>query len=147
MLGGCTSCPGAGGLKTALGETTLLRLQATDTIKFKRWISKNRATLETVVLPSEEFVGYLTNQLLSLKEHHFVAKRQSSFLRHLKEELPEDEAIFLMDFVENYNFLVQDSPQSFYWSESQATKANENFGGLRAKPTRASGTSQRRTED
>ena len=49
------------------------------------------------------------NRADSFKVHHFVAKSQSKYLRDLKENLPADTAIVLLDFAENYGFLVKDS--------------------------------------
>ena len=45
----------------------------------------------------------------SLSQHHFVAKSQSSYLHTLKKNLPQDTAIVLLDFAENYSFLIQDA--------------------------------------
>ena len=35
--------------------------------------------------------------------------------------LDNETCIILIDFVENYSFLVQDAIQSFYWQNQQAT--------------------------
>ena len=39
----------------------------------------------------------------------------------MKNELKSNELIILMDFSENYSFVVQDAVQGFYWENSQTT--------------------------
>ena len=39
----------------------------------------------------------------------------------MKETLQQDTTIILLDFAENYSFVVQDAIQGFYWENSQAT--------------------------
>ena len=39
----------------------------------------------------------------------------------LKEELKENELIILLDFAENYTFIVQDDVQAYHWNNSQVT--------------------------
>ena len=57
----------------------------------------------------------------SLTTHHFVAKAQAAFLKSAKLNLEEGTAVIIMDFAENYSFLVQDAVQGFHWENSQAT--------------------------
>lgn len=56
-----------------------------------------------------------------LKAHHFVSKQQARYLRELKRKIGTHEAIVLMDFAENYSFVVQDAPQSYHWVNTQAS--------------------------
>ena len=42
-------------------------------------------------------------------------------MESLKENLKEGEFLILLDFSENYSFIVQDQTQSFYWNNLQAT--------------------------
>uniref|UniRef100_A0A0L8HAT8 Uncharacterized protein n=1 Tax=Octopus bimaculoides TaxID=37653 RepID=A0A0L8HAT8_OCTBM len=53
--------------------------------------------------------------------HHFVAKAQSSFFSHQKDNLTPHQAIVLLDFVENYSFIVRDKVQGFHWNNAKAT--------------------------
>lgn len=59
--------------------------------------------------------------LTELQVHHYVSKKQAQYLRDLKATVPKHEAIILMNFAENYSFLVQDAPQSYHWNNTQAT--------------------------
>ena len=51
-----------------------------------------------------------------LTEHHFIAKKQSEFLRVKKASLKFDEAVLTLEFTENYSFIVQDCAQSYQWN-------------------------------
>ena len=39
----------------------------------------------------------------------------------LKEELKENELIILLDFAENYTFIVQDDVQAYHWNNSDTS--------------------------
>ena len=41
-----------------------------------------------------------------LHRHHFIANAQSAFFQSTKETLPSNTVIILLDFTENYSFLV-----------------------------------------
>jgi hypothetical protein len=59
--------------------------------------------------------------LEKLCAHSFIAKAQSDFFRSIKENLKDDEILVVMDFSENFSFVVQNAPQNFHWSNSSAT--------------------------
>ena len=42
-------------------------------------------------------------------------------MKNLKEKLKENELIILLDFTENYSFVMQDAVQGYHWNNSQAT--------------------------
>jgi len=42
-------------------------------------------------------------------------------LIHLNNNLPEDECIILLDFAENFSFVIQNAARGFHWDNSQAT--------------------------
>ena len=48
-------------------------------------------------------------------------KSQSAYLRELKDSLRSHTAVILLDFDENYSFLVKDAVQGHYWGNSQAS--------------------------
>ena len=48
-------------------------------------------------------------------------KGQSTYLKDLKENLQSNVAIVLLDFAENYSFVIQDAVQGHHWDNSQAT--------------------------
>lgn len=53
--------------------------------------------------------------------HAFIAKQQSAFLNHCKENLKDNEYVVISDFSENYSFVVQDAIQGWHWTNSQCT--------------------------
>ena len=68
-----------------------------------------------------EFIDMFLEKFDLLRRHHFIAKAQSAFFQSTKETLPGDTVIILLDFTENYSFLVQNAVQGYYWENSQAT--------------------------
>ena len=56
-----------------------------------------------------------------LTGRHFTAKKQSKFLRVKKASLKFDKAVLILNFAENYSFVVQDCAQSCHWNNVQAT--------------------------
>jgi len=53
--------------------------------------------------------------------HKFVSKHQSHYLAELKASILTTECIILLDFAENYSFVVQDAAQGYHWDNTQAT--------------------------
>ena len=45
----------------------------------------------------------------------------SYFLKELKNDLSTNHALVLLDFAENYSFVVQDEAQSFHWNNMQCS--------------------------
>lgn len=117
MLNACSQCPGLAPLKNFLRNHT----PECDEIRYKQWVRADKCLLMTVVSIPSELLDELVERLEKLKRHHYVSKLQSNYLRSLKATLAPTEAIVLMDFAENYNFIVQDASQSYHWNASQAT--------------------------
>ena len=53
--------------------------------------------------------------------HHFIYKQQQNVLTNRKGTLSDNECIIVLDFAENYTFMLQDAIQSFHWNNTQAT--------------------------
>ena len=66
----------------------------------------------------EMFGNYVCST--SLFHHHFLKVQQAAYLKEAKAVLDNETCIILMDFAENYGFLVQDAIQSFFWQNQQA---------------------------
>ena len=93
-----------------------------DIISYKQWLTVDgKANLMTCSATVQEFVDATVECFERLKQHHFIAKAQASYLTDLKENLPANEAIVLLDFAENYSFIAQDVVQSHHWNNAQAT--------------------------
>ena len=90
-------------------------------VTFQMWDSTDRTSMSTIVDTLEEFIDILCNKIDALTNHSFIAKSQSAFLKKIKEELPEDTAIVICDFAENYQYVIQDEVQSYHWSKEYCT--------------------------
>ena len=114
MLGHCPNCPGA--------DCIDQKIHLIDSeIKYKQWVSTDRSDLVTILKDNHEFLSDLKEKLVSIKKHHFIAKRQANFLQSKKLALSPSEIIIIGDFSENYTCIVQDAIQSFHWVNSQVT--------------------------
>lgn len=100
---------------------TIFENSMIDDISYKRWLSTDRTTLETISKPVNEFIEDFCQNLKVLKRHDYIAKQQSAFCSEKKNSLCEGEVMILADFAENYCFLLQDAAQGFHWNNSQAT--------------------------
>lgn len=118
-LGLCTFCPGDSVLKNQLLKSYVK--SDVDKISFKQWIQVDRSNLITVEKPVDEFVDLLSQEQTKLILHSFIAAEQNKFLSETKNNLLQGELVLICDFAENYSFIVQDSIQSFHWSNNQAT--------------------------
>lgn len=92
-----------------------------DDISYKRWLSTDRATLESITKPVSEFTEDFCTNLQILKRHDYITKQQSTFCREKKDALNDGEIMILGDFAENYSFILQDAAQGYHWNNAQAT--------------------------
>ena len=53
--------------------------------------------------------------------HSYILKYRSRYLKKLKSEIHSSTVLFLGDFAENYQFVIQDEVQGFHWNNSQCT--------------------------
>ena len=74
------------------------------------------ASLVTVTSTCEEYKETLMSAINATTRHSFLTNCQANFLRAKEESLKGNEVIVLGDFVENYQFFVQDKIQSYHWS-------------------------------
>jgi hypothetical protein len=118
----CDLCPGKQAIQTVVENHFKDNdMEMDDEITYMQWVSTDRTQMESCTESLQEFVKEVADQMEVLRTHNFIAKSQSSFLSLCKENLKEGEAIVLLDFAENYSFVVQDAIQGFYWDNSQAT--------------------------
>lgn len=83
-----------------------------NSIKYNQWITTNsRSTLETIVDAVDIFLEKFFNQLNTLYPHAWVAQQQSKFFRETKKNLKQGEFAIVVDFAENYAFVVQNAIQ------------------------------------
>ena len=118
MLKRCKNCPGIESLRSLIVELIGDRTS----IKYKMWVSTDRAMLEQKECSASDFIDAILEKIDALTIHHFVAKAQSKFCRELKSNIPLNECLIQGDFSQNYSMYVQDSTQaSFFNPVAQAT--------------------------
>ena len=122
MLHRCEKCPGAANLKEYLQSVFTERsIDEEDELTFKQWTNTDGTRLITRQELAYDILEEIVSQISSLTNHSFIAKAQASYLSKQKESLNKGTAIVLLDFSENYSFLVQDAAQGYYWDNTQAT--------------------------
>lgn len=122
MMHRCTKCQGRENLKQfieSLFENDETDLD--DTIRYKQWCRDGQLTIQTLLCTVSEYIDILCDAADSATSHHYTCKSQSQYLRQLKECLPANSVIILLDFAENYSFICQDATQGFHWNTEQAT--------------------------
>ncbi|KAK3924629.1 Spike glycoprotein [Frankliniella fusca] len=120
VSGKCKSCPVLGPLQEILELT--LDIEELDIVTFNSWTRKGaRCHLETLTKEKEDFIEEFLSLMKEVNLHDFLAKKQAQFLRETKHSLQDGEAVVLMDFAENYRFLIQDSVQSYYFGQKECT--------------------------
>ena len=109
MLHVSQNCPGLDGVRNFI--TNYFNENNIDTDKeiiYMQCISTDRTTMNKLTSSVDEYITLIANEVFVLCEHHFIAKAQLDYLRTRKENLQQDEAIILLDFAENYLFVIQD---------------------------------------
>ena len=89
-----------------------------DGFYFNQWQSTDRTSLITRCVTTEEYKDLLIEVIDKLTVHSFIAKCQGEYLKQCKDNLLHDECIWLGDFSENYEFVVQDEVQSYHWKRN-----------------------------
>ena len=115
----CIECPDSSGLREKLGMA--FEEELIDSVTFNQWESTDRSNIVTKTCSVEDFIEDFIVKTESLVKHHFILKRQTSFFKELQKNIAVNEAIIIGDFAENFTFIVQDSVQSFYFANKQAT--------------------------
>lgn len=121
MLNRCDSCPGLNGLVAYLHEVLDDDVDENELIIIKQWVTTDRADIVSLALSLPDYIDHLAKQIDDLTAHSYIAKCQAAYLKNLKETLPLGEAIVMLDFAENYAFIVQDEVQGYHWNKSQCT--------------------------
>lgn len=120
----CQSCPGELGVKKMFGTlVNELNIEMKKgKIKYKNWVEKGSAAyLESFTADVENLKIEIYKDIVDITLHHFIADTQKRYLSYCKNNLANDTAIVLMDFPENYSFIIQQSVQTSYYNNNQAT--------------------------
>ena len=120
MLGRCDNCPDKEELSNHLHN--FFGDYAEDfQITYTQWDTTVKATLSTRMVDVPSFIEILITSLEELKPHSFISREQARYLNELKENRAESSVILLVDFAENYSFVVHDEVQSFHWNNMQCS--------------------------
>ena len=115
MLHRCDNCPGISALQlfieSKLEETML---EKDECVKFKQWTSTDRVTINEEIKPLSDCLEILVEDIVKLSVHHYIARNQSNYIKHLKETIKPNEAIITLHFAENYSFVIQYAIQGFH---------------------------------
>ena len=119
MVHRCPKCPG----KDALIDFVTKEISEIDdeVVHFQQWQSTDRPTLVSLTARVSEYITLVTGAVDELTTHSFIAKCQSKYLKECKENLDSETCIVLMDFAENYKYVIQDEIQAFHWNNQQCT--------------------------
>jgi len=123
MLHSCEDCPGKEQLEQYLKNIFEQEMELDDSISYQQWLTndQNAVTLVKLELLVSDFIEKICETIDKLRDHHFITKVQAAYYRRAKENLDSDTALILLDFAENYSFIVQDAVQGYHWNNSQAT--------------------------
>ena len=100
MIDRCEKCPGFATLQTFVEE------------KFQEY---------DMTASVEDFTELLVYQVDNLSSDSFIAKSQPQYLKARKENINEATCIVLLDFAENYHYVVQDEVQGYHWNKEHST--------------------------
>ena len=92
-----------------------------DVIEFSQWTTTDRSNLTHHTETVNEYVNTAIDQLHILAVHSYISKCQSRCLKKSNTEIDSSTVLFLGDFAENYQFVIQDEVQGFQWNNSQCT--------------------------
>lgn len=115
MTGECQDCGELDELSEYLDDS--LKPDAVKTVRYNQWVTRGKCEFETKLSSEVEYVERIKNYVKSnFKSHWFAKKQQQNYLKKLPLELPNDEIIILMDFAENYQFVIQEEVASHYFN-------------------------------
>lgn len=120
MLRHCDKCPSNTSLIEFL-EEKFDDFDPDDEIEYSQWVTTDRAELVKHSTTVADYVNVLVSKLQALIPHSFIARSQARALKSMKEHLTPEAAILLMDFSENYAFVIQNEIQSYHWARGGCT--------------------------
>ena len=115
-------------VRTSPGSDVLHNLQkkfeeydVDDDITFSQWDSTDGTTLRTCTTPAKDFLEQLAHKIDKFTTHSFIAKSQACYLKTRKAKMDDTACLILLDFSENYHYVVQDEVQAYHWNKEQCT--------------------------
>ena len=121
MLHHCDICPDDSSLRNAIKNAIGYDEGDEDEITVSQWVSTDRTEIRRVCFTPDQFVDECVKQIQILTKHSFTAKSQGKYLKQCKENNDYDKALVLLDFAENYQFIIQNEVQSYHWCKNYCT--------------------------
>ncbi|XP_072025409.1 uncharacterized protein [Amphiura filiformis] len=124
------SCPECGTEKLRNRFTPLIAAHGDSMVQWRKWAlqtyehngkTKAKKVLITQRKTISELVEELLNETETLAKHVFVANWQQDMFTEISTKLPQNWALLVLDFAENYGCLSQDEIQSAHWATQQVT--------------------------
>ena len=120
MVHRCESCPGYKSLEQFIvGKVEELEIEGD--VYYSQWESTDRTALRKHIASLDEFIELLVCNIDNLTTHSFIARSQTNYLKQRKNEIDGSTCIIVLDFAENYRFIVQDEVQGYHWNKDQCT--------------------------
>ena len=120
MIHRCENYPGSLALQSFIIEK-FAEIYITNDIHYNQWDSTDLADFNRHISSVEKFTKLLVDSIDILTTHSFVAKNQTEYIKTRKIEMKESECGVIMDFPENYHYVVQDEIQGYHWNKRQCT--------------------------
>lgn len=113
-MGYCGNCP------IEINWDRVMQYSADCNVTYQYW-EKNEITLR--VEEQSKFLENLAREFAKFLTHDFIYQQQKEYIKELKNGPLENgtSCVMTVDFGENYNFVVQDSVQSYHWNNNQCT--------------------------
>lgn len=118
-LGKCLNCPNYSKLRRIFD--TAFNNHFIEDVTYYQWTHTDRSKLEVRIENSDEFIQTFLKRLGVLIRHVFITDQQNTYIKEVKTLLRKTDILVLMDFSENYGFVVQDAVQGYHWTNEQAT--------------------------
>lgn len=120
MLRHCSNCPSSDNVKSFIMEK-FEEWDPNDDVTYSSWISTDRTQQVQFTVTLEEYLEILIEGLEKLIPHSFITKSQARYLKEIKSNMKVDEAIVLIDFSENYSFVLQNEAQGYHWTSNSCS--------------------------
>lgn len=106
--GMCGDCP-----KAEFLEKVLEKALKEEAISYTQWVRTDSTEIKNITINIDDFKGMFYANVPRIVEHEFVTRRQSSFIKSLRDQKIKESACITIqvDFAQNYSFVVQNAVQ------------------------------------
>ena len=120
MVHRCKKCPGKKALMKKL-QSHFEDHEADDLITYQQWTSTDSTRIDYLSLTVAQFIQEVVEKVDAFSAHSYISKCQAKYLKERKENLKEHECLVLLDFAENFQFVIQDEVQGYHWCKTYCT--------------------------